>query len=127
GIVQASFERGWPAGGFGVEKAPIEPFLPVLLFAIVFGLSMDYEVFLVSRIREEWQASDDASAAIREGLARTSRVITAAAAVMIAVFASFAGNGNHILKLFGIGLASASFLDAVVSRMILLQAVVQLL
>jgi putative drug exporter of the RND superfamily len=126
GIVQAIFERGWLAGVFGVEKAPVEPFLPVLLFAIVFGLSMDYEVFLVSRIREEWQASGDTSAAIRNGLARTSRVITAAAGVMIVVFASFAANGNHILKLFGIGLASAIFLDAAVIRMILLPAVLQL-
>jgi putative drug exporter of the RND superfamily len=126
GIVQAIFERGWLAGVFGVDKAPVEPFLPVLLFAIVFGLSMDYEVFLVSRIREEWQASGDASAAIRNGLARTSRVITAAAAVMIVVFASFAANGNHILKLFGIGLASAILLDALVIRMILLPAVLQL-
>jgi RND superfamily putative drug exporter len=127
GIVQAIFERGWFAGAFGVEKAPVEPFLPVLLFAIVFGLSMDYEVFLVSRIREEWQRTGDATAAIREGLARTGRVITAAAAVMIVVFASFAGSGNHILKLFGLGLASAIFLDAVVIRMILLPAVLQLL
>jgi RND superfamily putative drug exporter len=127
GIVQAIFERGWLAGVFGVDKAPVEPFLPVLLFAIVFGLSMDYEVFLVSRIREEWQASGDSSAAIRNGLARTTRVITAAAAVMIVVFASFAANGNHILKLFGIGLASAIFLDAAVIRMILLPAVLQLL
>jgi putative drug exporter of the RND superfamily len=126
GIVQAIFERGWLAGFFGVDKAPVEPFLPVLLFAIVFGLSMDYEVFLVSRIREEWQASGDASTAIRQGIARTSRVITAAAAVMIVVFASFAANGNHILKLFGIGLASAIFLDALVIRMILLPAVLQL-
>jgi putative drug exporter of the RND superfamily len=126
GIVQAIFERGWLAGVFGVDKAPVEPFLPVLLFAIVFGLSMDYEVFLVSRIREEWQASGDASAAIRNGIARTSGVITAAAAVMIVVFASFAANGNHILKLFGIGLASAIFLDALVIRMILLPAVLQL-
>jgi RND superfamily putative drug exporter len=127
GIVQAVFERGWLAGVFGLDKAPVEPFLPVLLFAIVFGLSMDYEVFLVSRIREEWQASGDASVAIRQGIARTSRVITAAAAVMIVVFASFAANGNHILKLFGIGLASAIFLDALVIRMILLPAVLQLL
>jgi RND superfamily putative drug exporter len=126
GIVQAVFERGWLAGAFGVDKAPIEPFIPVLLFAIVFGLSMDYEVFLVSRIREAWQASGDASYAVREGLARTSRVITAAAAVMIVVFASFAGNGNQILKLFGLGLAAAIFLDAVVVRMILLPAVLQL-
>jgi RND superfamily putative drug exporter len=127
GIVQAIFERGWLAGLFGVDKAPVEPFLPVLLFAIVFGLSMDYEVFLVSRIREEWQASGDTSASVRNGLARTSRVITAAAAVMVVVFASFAANGNHILKLFGIGLASAIFLDALAIRMILLPAVLQLL
>jgi len=126
GIVQAIFERGWMAGVLGVDKAPVEPFIPVLLFAIVFGLSMDYEVFLVSRIREAWQASGDASAAIREGLTRTSRVITAAAAVMIVVFASFAGSGNHILQLFGLGLASAIFLDAVVIRMILLPAVLEL-
>jgi RND superfamily putative drug exporter len=126
GIVQAIFERGWLAGLFDVDKAPVEPFLPVLLFAIVFGLSMDYEVFLVSRIREEWQASGDASIAIRQGIARTSRVITAAAAVMIVIFASFALNGNHILKLFGIGLASAIFLDALVIRMMLLPAVLQL-
>jgi putative drug exporter of the RND superfamily len=127
GVVQAIFERGWLASVLGVQKAPIEPFLPVLLFAIVFGLSMDYEVFLVSRIREEWQASGDASRAVRTGLARTSRVITAAAAVMIAVFASFAGNGNHVLQLFGIGLATAIFVDAVVIRMILLPAVLELL
>jgi RND superfamily putative drug exporter len=110
----------------GASKAPIEPFIPVLLFAIVFGLSMDYEVFLVSRIREAWRASGDPTAAIREGLTRTSRVITAAAAVMIVVFASFAASDNHILKLFGLGLASAILLDALIVRMILLPAVLQL-
>src|SRR5437588_9087980 len=96
GVVQAVFERGWLGGLFGLQPGPIDAFIPVLTFAIVFGLSMDYEVFLVSRVHEEWTAGRDASAAVREGLARTGRVITAAAAVMVAVFASFAISGNRI-------------------------------
>jgi putative drug exporter of the RND superfamily len=127
GVVTAIFERGWLNGALGIQKAPVEPFLPVLLFAIVFGLSMDYEVFLVSRIREEWQRTGDHSAGIRGGLMRTGRVITAAAAVMVVVFASFAANGGHVLQLFGIGLATAILVDAVVVRMILLPAVLELL
>jgi RND superfamily putative drug exporter len=98
----------------------------VITFAIVFGLSMDYEVFLVSRIHEEWMDSGDHQRAIREGLVRTGRVITAAAAVMVVVFASFTASDNHILKLFGLALASAVFVDAVVIRSILLPAVLQL-
>ena len=98
-----------------------------MLAAIVFGLSMDYEVFLVSRIHEEWQHRGDASAAVREGLANTGRVITAAAAVMIAVFVSFALGDMLVLKLFGIAMASAVFLDAIVIRSILLPAVLELL
>jgi RND superfamily putative drug exporter len=97
------------------------------MFAIVFGLSMDYEVFLVSRIREEWEQHHDASAAVHKGLARTGRVITAAAAVMAAVFVSFAAGDDRVLKLFGIGMATAVLLDAIVIRMILLPAVLQLL
>jgi RND superfamily putative drug exporter len=127
GILQALFERGWLAGALGIQQSPIEPFLPVILFAIVFGLSMDYEVFLVSRIHEEWQRRGDAAAAIRAGVAGTGRVISAAAAVMIVVFASFATSGGHILELFGIGLASAILLDALVIRLLLLPAVLQLL
>jgi RND superfamily putative drug exporter len=127
GVVQAIFERGWLASPLGIQRSPIEPFLPVILFAIVFGLSMDYEVFLVSRIREEYQQHRNPSLAIRNGLTSTSRVITAAAAVMIVVFASFATNGGHTMQLFGIGLASAILLDAVVIRMVLLPAVLQLL
>jgi putative drug exporter of the RND superfamily len=127
GVVQAVFERGWGSGLLGVSKSPIEAFIPVIVFAIVFGLSMDYEVFLVSRIHEEWLHKHDHSLAIREGLIRTGRVITAAAAVMVVVFASFAAGDNHILKLFGIALASAIFLDAIVIRSILLPAVLQLL
>jgi RND superfamily putative drug exporter len=100
----------------------IEPFMPVIIFAIVFGLSMDYEVFLVSRIHEEWARGADPAAAIRQGLASTARVITAAAAIMITVFASFALSGDHVLQLFGLGLACAIFLDALVIRMVLLPA-----
>ena len=127
GIVQAIFQRGWLGGMFGVEPGPIDAFIPVLLFAIVFGLSMDYEVFLVSRIREQWLERRDSSAAVREGVIRTGRVIAAAAAVMVVVFASFATNPDRVLELFGVALASAVFLDAIVVRMILLPAVLELL
>jgi len=127
GIVQAVFERGWLGGLLGVQAGPIDAFIPVLAFAIVFGLSMDYEVFLISRVHEEWQNRRDASAAIREGLTRTGRVITAAAAVMVAVFGAFAISGNRVLEMFGLAMASAVFLDALVVRMLLLPAVLQLL
>ena len=123
GIIQAVFERGW----FGVQAGPIDAFIPVLTFAIVFGLSMDYEVFVVSRIHEEWQTRKDASAAVREGLARTGRVVTAAAAVMVAVFGAFAISGDRVLAMFGLAMASAVFLDALVVRMLLLPAVLQLM
>jgi RND superfamily putative drug exporter len=127
GIVQAVFERGWLGGLFGAQPGPIDSFIPVLTFAIVFGLSMDYEVFLISRVHEEWQARHDASAAVREGLARTGRVITAAAAVMVAVFAAFAISGDRVLAMFGLAMASAVFLDALVVRMLLVPAVLELL
>jgi putative drug exporter of the RND superfamily len=127
GIVQAVFERGWLGGLFGVQAGPIDAFIPVLAFAIVFGLSMDYEVFLISRVHEEWESRRDASAAVREGLARTGRVITAAAAVMVAVFGAFAISGDRVLEMFGLVMASAVFLDALVVRMLLLPAVLQLL
>jgi len=126
GVVQAIFERGWLGGVIGIQPGPIDAFIPVMVFAIVFGLSMDYEVFLVSRIHEEWQHRGDASAAVREGLANTGRVITAAAAVMIAVFASFAAGDDRVLKLFGIAMATAVFLDAMVIRSILMPAVLEL-
>ncbi|MBV9000203.1 MAG: MMPL family transporter, partial [Solirubrobacterales bacterium] len=127
GIIQAIFERGWLSGLLGTQAGPIDAFIPVLAFAIVFGLSMDYEVFLISRVHEEWQARGDASAAVREGLARTGRVITAAAAVMVAVFGAFAISGDRILAMFGLVTASAVLLDALVVRMLLLPAVLQLL
>jgi RND superfamily putative drug exporter len=127
GVVQAVFERGWLSGLFGVQPGPIEAFIPVMAFAIVFGLSMDYEVFLISRVHEEWQSRGDASAAVREGLAHTGRVISAAAAVMVAVFGAFALSGSRVLELFGLMLATAVFLDAFVIRMVLLPAVLELL
>jgi putative drug exporter of the RND superfamily len=124
GIVQALFQRGWL---LGITKGPIDAFIPLLMFAIVFGLGMDYEVFLISRIREEWDARHDASAAVREGVARTGRVITAAAGVMVTVFVAFALSGDRVLEEFGIGMAAGVLLDALVIRMMLLPAVLQLL
>ena len=98
GIVQAVFERGWLSNLFGAEPGPIDAFIPVRVFAVPFGLSMDYEVFLVSRIHEEWGARRDPAAAIREGFARTARVITAAAAIMVCVFGAFAISGQRALS-----------------------------
>jgi RND superfamily putative drug exporter len=127
GVVQGIFERGWLSSLIGVQPGPIEAFIPVMAFAIVFGLSMDYEVFLISRVHEEWQSRGDASAAVREGLAHTGRVISAAAAVMVAVFGAFALSGDRVLELFGVVMATAVFLDAFVIRMVLLPAVLELL
>jgi putative drug exporter of the RND superfamily len=127
GVVQAIFQRGWLGGLFGVQPGPIDAFIPVLAFAIVFGLSMDYEVFLVSRVHEEWSSRRDATAAVQEGVASTGRVITAAAGVMVAVFGSFALSGNRVLEMFGLSMATAVLLDAVVIRMLLLPAVLELL
>jgi putative drug exporter of the RND superfamily len=126
-VVVAIFQKGWLGGLLGVTAGPIEAFIPVMLFAIVFGLSMDYEVFLVSRIHEEWTRRRDASDAIVRGVATTGRVITAAATIMICVFLSFVLGDDRVLKLFGLSLASAVFLDAFVVRSILLPAVLELL
>jgi putative drug exporter of the RND superfamily len=109
------------------HEVPIAPFMPVMMFAILFGLSMDYEVFLVSRIREEYLKHGDTRRAIADGLAKTARVITAAAAIMVVVFLAFLAAPDTFLKLFGIGLATAIFLDATVVRMVLVPAVMQLL
>ena len=119
-------------GGFskliGIDhEVPVAPFMPVMMFAILFGLSMDYEVFLVSRIREEYLKDGDTRRAIADGLAKTARVITAAAAIMVVVFLAFLAAPDVFLKLFGIGLASAIFLDATIVRMVLVPAVMQLL
>ncbi|HEU4980680.1 MAG TPA: MMPL family transporter [Solirubrobacterales bacterium] len=109
------------------QEVPIAPFMPVMMFAILFGLSMDYEVFLISRIREEYLKDGDTRRAVADGLAKTARVITAAAAIMVVVFLAFLAAPDTFLKLFGIGLAAAIFLDATVVRMVLVPAVMQLL
>jgi RND superfamily putative drug exporter len=109
------------------HEVPIAPFMPVMMFAILFGLSMDYEVFLVSRIREEYLKDGNTRRAVADGLAKTARVITAAAAIMVVVFLAFVASPEVFLKLFGIGLASAIFLDATLVRMVLVPAVMQLL
>jgi RND superfamily putative drug exporter len=127
GVTVAIFQYGWLGGLIGVKGGPIEPWLPVMLFAIVFGLSMDYEVFLVSRIHEEWTHRRDASDAVVNGIASTGRVITAAATIMVCVFLSFVFGSDRPIKMFGLSLASAVFLDAFVIRMLLLPAVLELL
>lgn len=114
-------------GMFGVPAGPVEAFVPVMIFAIVFGLSMDYEVFLVSRMHEEWRRTGDAVRAVREGLAATGGVITAAAAIMIVVFGAFMLSPDRMLQQFGLGLAVAVFLDAVVIRCLIVPAVMRLL
>ena len=127
GVIVAIFQWGWLGGILGVTPGPIEAFIPEILFAIVFGLSMDYEVFLVSRIHEHWVRHRDATAAIHHGISTTGRLITAAATIMICVFASFALGDNRDVKLFGISMATAVFLDAFVVRSVLLPSVLQLL
>jgi putative drug exporter of the RND superfamily len=127
GIVVALFQWGWLSGITGVQPAPIEPWLPMVLFAIVFGLSMDYEVFLLSRIREEWARTGDSRTAVADGLAATAKVITAAAAIMVFVFGSFILESDRGLKLMGTGLAAAILLDATVVRMLLVPATLELL
>jgi RND superfamily putative drug exporter len=127
GVTVAVFQNGWFAGVLGVQQGPIEPWMPVILFAVVFGLSMDYEVFLISRVREQWTRHGDASAAVSDGLALTGRVITAAAAIMVCVFVSFTLGDQRVLKEFGFSLAVAVLLDAVVVRCVLLPAVLELL
>jgi RND superfamily putative drug exporter len=109
------------------HEVPIAPFMPVMMFAILFGLSMDYEVFLISRIREEYLKDGDTRRAVADGLAKTARVITAAAAIMVVVFLAFVSAPDTFLKLFGIGMAAAIFLDATVVRMVLVPAIMQLL
>jgi putative drug exporter of the RND superfamily len=127
GVIVVVFQWGWLDGLMEISKGPIESFIPVMLFAIVFGLSMDYEVFLVSRIHEQWARGSDSRRAVGEGLALTGRVVTAAAAIMICVFLSFMLGENRVIKEFGLSLASAVFLDAVVVRCLLLPAVLSIL
>jgi RND superfamily putative drug exporter len=125
GVVTLVFQDGVGAGLLGVGTGPVESFVPVMLFAIVFGLSMDYEMFLMSRIYEEWHRTGDAPRAVGNGVATTGRVITAAASIMIVVFASFALGPDRVIKEFGLGLAIAVFLDALIIRCLLVPAIMQ--
>jgi putative drug exporter of the RND superfamily len=128
GVVALALQGGWFGQLFGIDtETPLPAFVPVLMFAILFGLSMDYEVFLLSRIREHWLKTKDNAYAVAEGLAATARVITAAAAIMVAVFLAFVLSPDVILKVLGIGLATAIFVDATVVRLLLVPATMQIL
>jgi RND superfamily putative drug exporter len=127
GVVVALFQWGWLSAVTGVQPAPVEPWAPMMLFAIVFGLSMDYEVFLLSRIREEWRRTGDSQTSVADGLASTAKVITAAAAIMVVVFGSFMFESDRVVKLMGTGLAVAILLDATIVRMLLVPATMELL
>ena len=127
GVVTAVFQYGWFGSPLGVTPGPIVAFAPVLMFPILFGLSMDYEVFLLSRIYEEWHRREDNREAVTHGLAATGKTITAAAAIMVMVFAAFVLGGQRIIELFGIGLASAVTFDAVIVRSVLVPAMMLLL
>ena len=127
GVVVAIFQWGWLGGALNLHPGPVESFIPVMLFAIVFGLSMDYEVFLISRIHERWLKTDDASRAVTEGLSLTGRVITAAASIMVCVFLSFMLGEERIIREFGLSLAVAVILDALIVRCMLLPATLDLI
>jgi RND superfamily putative drug exporter len=128
GVVALAAEGGWFGSLLGVDTdTPVPPFIPVMMFAVLFGLSMDYEVFLLSRIREEYRRTGDTSTAVADGLAKTARVITAAAAIMVVVFLAFIFSTEVFLKLMGVGMATAILVDATVVRMVLVPAVMQLM
>ncbi|WP_282694862.1 MMPL family transporter [Streptomyces sp. CC208A] len=128
GVMVAVFQWGWGGALIGLEATvPIVSFIPMFLFAILFGLSMDYEVFLLSRVREEYLRTGDNGTAIVEGISRTARIITSAALIMVAVFLSFAVAEDPSAKMFGLGLATAIFIDATVVRMVLVPATMTLL
>jgi RND superfamily putative drug exporter len=128
GVMVAVFQWGWLGSLIGIGKTgPIDPWIPVTMFTILFGLSMDYEVFLLSRIREEWLHTGDNSSSVADGLAVTGRIITAAAAIMFFVFASFIINDPlHILKVFGLGLAVAVLVDVTLVRMVLVPSLMEI-
>ncbi|MCC9709825.1 MMPL family transporter [Streptomyces sp. MNU76] len=128
GVVVAVFQWGWGSELLGLGRAgPIEPFLPVIMVSVLFGLSMDYQVFLVSRMYEEWLETGDNRRAVRVGLAETSRVINSAAVIMISVFLAFVLSGDRVIAMFGIALAAAVALDAFVLRTLLVPALMHLL
>jgi putative drug exporter of the RND superfamily len=128
GVVALAAEGGWFGSLLGVDTdTPVPPFIPVMMFAVLFGLSMDYEVFLLSRIREEYRRTGETSTAVADGLAKTARVITAAAAIMVVVFLAFIFSTEVFLKLMGLGMATAILVDATIVRMVLVPAVMQLM
>ncbi|POX40434.1 hypothetical protein C3486_13920 [Streptomyces sp. Ru73] len=128
GVVVAVFQWGWGSGLLGLGSGgPIEPFLPVIMVSVLFGLSMDYQVFLVSRMYEEWRRTHDNRRSVRVGLAETGRVINSAAVIMIAVFSAFVLSGDRTISMFGIGLAAAVALDAFVLRTLLVPALMHML
>jgi RND superfamily putative drug exporter len=127
GVVTLVFQEGFLSDLLGVGKGPVEPFLPVIMLSILFGLSMDYQVFLVSRMHEEWLRTRDNGLSVRAGQASTGRVITAAAAIMMCVFLAFLLAGQRIIAEFGVGLASAVFLDAFILRTVLVPSAMHLL
>ncbi|MFN2640590.1 MAG: MMPL family transporter, partial [Actinomycetota bacterium] len=128
GVIVAIFQWGWLKDVIDIGRpGPIENWVPMMLFTVLFGLSMDYEVFLLSRVREEYVRTGDNATSVADGLAATARVITAAAAIMIAVFMSFVLGDQRVLKLLGLGLATAIFVDATVVRMVLVPSTMELL
>jgi RND superfamily putative drug exporter len=127
GVIVAFFQWGWGSNLLGLGKAgPVEAFLPVIMLAVLFGLSMDYQVFLVSRMHEEWVHTHDNRHSVILGQATTGRVITAAAAIMIAVFTAFVFGGQRVIAEFGVGLAAAVFLDAFILRTVLVPSVMHI-
>jgi putative drug exporter of the RND superfamily len=128
GVIVAVFQWGWLKDLVGVEETvPIVSFMPMMLFAILFGLSMDYEVFLLSRVREEYLRRRDNETAVIEGISATARVITSAALIMISVFGAFVLGDDPMIKMFGVGLATAVFIDATIVRIVLVPATMKLL
>jgi len=127
GVIVALFQWGWLSDITGVQPGPIETWVPLMLFAIVFGLSMDYEVFLLSRVREEWHRTGDSHTSVADGLAATAKVITAAAAIMVVVFGSFMLEFERTMKMMGTGLSVAILFDATIVRMLLVPATMELL
>lgn len=127
GVVVAVFQWGWGGPALGVSgKVPIESYVPMMMFAIVFGLSMDYEIFLLSRIHEAWVRTGDARAGVAHALEITARVITCATLIMVSVFAAFIISDNIVVKMLGLGLAASVLIDATVVRLLLVPAVMTL-
>jgi RND superfamily putative drug exporter len=128
GVVTAVFEKGWGASLVGIDgEVPIVSFVPLMMFAVLFGLSMDYEVFLMTHVREAWQRRRDNRAAVVEGIATTGRVITSAALIMVSVFFAFVLNGDPTVKQFGVGMGVAVAVDATLVRCLLVPAVMVVL